>query len=53
MEKENRRLKIDMLKNEEKRIKRLVLLAYENDPWIKRIKEENEMEWQLEKERKN
>ena len=40
MEKENRRLKIEMLKNEEKRIKKLVLLAYNNDPRIQRIKEE-------------
>jgi DnaJ family protein C protein 2 len=53
MEKENRRLKIDMLKNEEKRIKKLVLLAYENDPRIQRIKEENERERQMEKDRKN
>jgi hypothetical protein len=40
MEKENRKLKMDLIKAEEKRIKKLVLLAYENDPRIKRIKEE-------------
>ena len=40
MEKENRRLKADLLKGEEKRIKKLVLMAYENDPRIKRIKDE-------------
>jgi hypothetical protein len=40
MEKENRKLKMDLIKSEEKRIKKLVLLAYENDPRIKRIKEE-------------
>lgn len=40
MEKENWWLKIDMIKEEEKWIKKLVLLAYSNDPRIIRIKEE-------------
>lgn len=38
MEKDNRKLKMDMIKNEEKRIKKLVLLAYENDPRLLRFK---------------
>jgi hypothetical protein len=46
MEKENRRLKMDMLKNEEKRIKKLVLLAYENDPRLLKFKQDQELERQ-------
>lgn len=42
MDKENKKLKKEMIKEEEKRIKRLVMLAYENDFWIKRFKEEQE-----------
>lgn len=40
MEKDNRKLKMDMIKNEEKRIKKLVLMAYENDPRLLRFKQE-------------
>ena len=42
MEKDNKKLKSDMLKSEEKRLKKLVLMAYDNDPRIKWIKEEQE-----------
>lgn len=38
MEKDNRKLKMDMIKIEEKRIKKLVLMAYENDPRLLRFK---------------
>jgi hypothetical protein len=39
-----------MLKKEEKRIKKLVMLAYENDPRIKRFEMQKEEEKRLKKE---
>ena len=51
MDKENKKLKKEMIKNEEKRIKRLVMLAYDNDFRIKRFKEQQEALKKYQKEK--
>jgi hypothetical protein len=48
--KENKKLKIEMIKKEEKRIKKLVMLAYESDPRIKKFEQKLEEEKRLRKE---
>lgn len=42
MEKENRKLKSELIKKEKERIKTLVKLAYDNDPRLKKYFEEIE-----------